>query len=414
MHTRRQTSDCVTDGFVRSLAPIDRPARDPARLAVVPVPMRICLISVEIFAWGKYGGFGRATRLIGRELARRGHQVFAVVPRRRGQRQVEDLDGITVLGFSPWQPFTAIALLREADADIYHSCEPSLTSYLALRAMPDRRHMVTFRDPRNARDWLLEFARPSLSHLQVIHNCLFENNPLVRACIGRMDSVYTIARYLGPKVQAMYGLPEPARFLPTPVAIPSKIEKAERPTVCYVARMDRRKRPELFLELAAKFPQVRFLVAGRSRNQAWEASLRRRFGHLDNVHMLGFVDQFGSSLHSEIFSKSWILVNTATREALPNSLLEAAVHECAILSHVDADEFASRFGYHAAADDFEQGLAWLLEHDRWRELGKAAGTYVREVFELDRALDLHEAAYRQLLAKDSSTRVMSRQPGFGT
>jgi len=34
--------------------------------------MRVCLISVEIFAWGKYGGFGRATRLIGRELAKRG------------------------------------------------------------------------------------------------------------------------------------------------------------------------------------------------------------------------------------------------------------------------------------------------------------------------------------------------------
>jgi len=27
--------------------------------------MRICLISVEIFSWGKYGGFGRATRIIG-------------------------------------------------------------------------------------------------------------------------------------------------------------------------------------------------------------------------------------------------------------------------------------------------------------------------------------------------------------
>jgi len=44
--------------------------------------MRVCLICVEIFAWGKYGGFGRATRLIGRELAKRGVEVFAVVPRK--------------------------------------------------------------------------------------------------------------------------------------------------------------------------------------------------------------------------------------------------------------------------------------------------------------------------------------------
>ena len=63
--------------------------------------MRICLICVEIFAWGKYGGFGKATRTIGRELARRGHEVYAVVPRRQGQRPEESLDGIRVLGFSP-------------------------------------------------------------------------------------------------------------------------------------------------------------------------------------------------------------------------------------------------------------------------------------------------------------------------
>ena len=55
--------------------------------------MRICLISVEIFAWGKYGGFGRATRTLAREFAKRGHEVFAVVPRRRGQMPAERLDG---------------------------------------------------------------------------------------------------------------------------------------------------------------------------------------------------------------------------------------------------------------------------------------------------------------------------------
>ena len=86
----------------------------------------------------------------------------------------------------------------------------------------------------------------------------------------------------------MYGLTEPARFLPTPVAIPSGIEKAEQPTVCYVARTDRRKRPELFYELASRFPKVRFLLAGQSRDKAWEASLRKRFDHLDNVQVLRF------------------------------------------------------------------------------------------------------------------------------
>lgn len=362
--------------------------------------MRICLISVEIFAWGKHGGFGRATRVLGRELAARGHDVFAIVPRRQDQGEVEQLDGITVLSFPPINPWSAARLARHTDAEIYHSCEPSLTSYVAMRAMPDRRHMVTSRDPRNAQDWLMELARPSLNYLQVMQNYLFENNVLVRRCIKRMDAVYTSAKCLGPKVQAIYGLPTPADFLPTPIPIPTHVQKTRHPTVCYVARLDRRKRPELFLNLAEKFPEVEFLVAGKSRQRSWEASLHRRYGHLANVKMLGFVDQFISDLHSQILSKSWILVNTATREGLPNSMLEAAAHGCAILSHVDPDGFASNFGYHAANDDFEKGLKWLLDDNRWRERGKAGRAYTFATFELNRALDLHEAAYRHILARD--------------
>jgi len=76
--------------------------------------MKICLICVEIFAWGKYGGFGRATRMIGRELVKRGLDVYAVVPRRQGQKSVENLDGIMVLGFSPAFPWTAKRLFRKS------------------------------------------------------------------------------------------------------------------------------------------------------------------------------------------------------------------------------------------------------------------------------------------------------------
>jgi len=164
-----------------------------------------------------------------------------------------------------------------------------------------------------------------------------------------------------------------------------------------VARLDRRKRPELFLDLAAKFPHVRFVAAGISRDPGWEASLRKRYGGFPNLDMPGFVDQFRSGLHTEILGKSWIMVNTAAREGLPNSFLEAAAHRCAILSGVDPDGFASRFGYHAAADDFTEGLARLLEGNRWRERSEKGHEYVRETFEIGRAIDLHLAAYGRAL-----------------
>ena len=69
--------------------------------------MKVCLICVEIFGWGKYGGFGSSTRLLGRELQRRGVTVTAVVPRRGNQKPVEELDGFQVLSFPMHTPWTA-------------------------------------------------------------------------------------------------------------------------------------------------------------------------------------------------------------------------------------------------------------------------------------------------------------------
>lgn len=359
--------------------------------------MRICLISVEIFAWGKYGGFGRATRTIGRELAERGHEVFAVVPRREGQNAVEHLDGMTVLSFPPRSWLTSARLLREADAQVYHSCEPSSATYLASRVKPDRAHMITCRDPRDWEDWKTEFALPSRSRARVIANYLYENGPFVRRGVQRADAVYAAARCLIPKAQAMYRLSRAPRFLPTPIEIPESVQKASEPTVCFVGRLDRRKKPEVFFDLVERFPDVRFIAVGASNDPAWDRSLRDRYGSLANLEMRGFVDQFRTDELSEILSRSWILVNTSAREGLPNSLLEAAAHRCAILSAVDPDDFATLFGFHVQDGDFDQGLRFLVEEHRWRDRGLAGWRHVAETFETGRAIDRHIAAYRDLL-----------------
>jgi glycosyltransferase involved in cell wall biosynthesis len=359
--------------------------------------MRVCLLSTELFAWGKYGGFGRATRTIGRALVRRGVEAFAVVPRRPGQAAVESLDGITVLGYPMGAPWQAARLARAADADIYHSQEPSTATWLAMRAMPDRRHVVTFRDPRDWRDWRTELANPSLSRLQVLANFLYEDNPLVHWAVRRADRRFCAARCIQAKVVAKYGLDSAPALLPTPVVVPAVVRKARQPTVCYLGRWDRRKRPDLFFDLASRFPAVRFLAVGRSRDAAYDRSLRERYGQLSNLELTGFVDQFGSGELSAILGRSWIVVNTAAREGLPNAFIEAAAHRCAILSAVDPDGFASRFGARVDGGDFAGGLAWLLERDRWRERGTRGYAHVRDTFELRRAVDQHLAVYDELV-----------------
>lgn len=359
--------------------------------------MRVCLLSTEIFAWGKHGGFGRATRTIGRELVRRGVEVFAVVPRRGGQGPVETLDGITVLGYPILAPWQAARLCRSADADVYHSQEPSTATWMAMRAMPDRVHVVTLRDPHTWADWRTELAHPSLSRLQVLANILYEDNPLVHRAVRRADARFCAAHCIRSKTFYKYGLKSEPGLLPTPVVVPGTIRKAEQPTVCYLARWDRRKRPDLFFDLVPQFPHVRFIAVGRSRDAEYDRQLRATYGHLPNLELPGFVDQFDSERLSAILSRSWIVANTAAREGLPNAFIEAAAHRCAILSEVDPDGFASSFGARVENGDFAGGLRFLLEEDRWRELGARGCSYVRVTFELSRAVDRHLEVYTELV-----------------
>jgi glycosyltransferase involved in cell wall biosynthesis len=359
--------------------------------------LHICLISVEIFAWGKYGGFGRATRTIGRELAKRGIQVSAIVPRRSGQNEIEFLDGIKVLGFDYRKPLEMWKIFKDCNADIYHSQEPSLGTYIAQKTHPDKKHVVTFRDTRLLADWITEFRLPSLNKFQVLFNWFYEDNLLVHHAVRKADKRFVASKLLTARAIRKYKLQNTPEFLPTPVSIPTIIIKDPKPTVCYIARWDRRKRPEMMIDLANSHPNVHFIMAGSSRDKKYDQELRSKFSKSPNIELTGFINQFESDRLSSILSRSWILINTAAREGLPNSFIEACAHKCAILSSVDPDGFSSQFGYFSAEDDFSEGLKFLLQDDRWKDLGQKGYKYVNEFFSLEKAVGRHINIYRGLL-----------------
>jgi glycosyltransferase involved in cell wall biosynthesis len=360
--------------------------------------VKVCLICVEIFAWGKYGGFGSSTRLLGRELRRRGVTVCAVVPRRGGQPPVEHLDGIEVLSFPAHAPWTARALFRRCNADLYHSQHPSYSTRLAMDAMPARKHLITFRDPHTLGDWLTELRHPSISRVRTLLAFVNENLG-VGGAVKRADGIFCCTREIEAKVRQLYRHPFALGLLPSPIAIPERtLEKSPEPTVCFVGRWDRRKRPELFFETAARRPDVRFIAVGRAQDSAWDAHLRRRYGALPNVEMTGFLDPFASGALSAVLERSWILMNTSYREGLPTTFLEALAHRCAILSAVNPDGVTERFGVRVTGDDFAAGLGRLLERDAWREKGERGHRYVKDNHDVAKAIDRHLTVYAERLA----------------
>lgn len=356
--------------------------------------MHICLISVEIFAWGKFGGFGRASRIIGRELVKKGINVTAIVPRRQDQAKVEILDGIRVLGFDVKNIPEMLKMYRDCDADVFHSQEPSFGTYLVQKYHPEKKHIITFRDTRLFSDWITEVRLPTLNKSQVLFNWFYEDNYLVKKAVQNADKRFVAANLLVERAQKKYKLSTSPKFLPTPVDIPNKVEKEAKPTICYIGRWDRRKRLELMIDITRCNPDVHFIIAGSSRDKKYDQYLRNEFNNNCNVELPGFINQFDTEKHSELLSKSWIQINTAAREGLPNSFIEGCAHKCALLSSVDPDGFSSKFGKYVVSSQFNEGLVFLLENNRWKELGEKGYNYVRNNFALEIAIEKHINVYK--------------------
>ena len=363
-------------------------------------PMRVCLICIEFFGDSIYGGFGRATRFIGRELAKRGVKVSVVIPRRASDLPDHyELDGMWMHQYNPRRPWQGIRVLRECDADIYHSQDTSTTTLLAQIAKPGAVHVVTFRDPMNKQDWHIETEFAGMPRMGWAQYRYFIDNPLVALAVRRSDSLHTAARFLEAKSAAVYRLKKRPSFLPSPVYVPESVDKASKPTVCYVGRWEGRKRVELFFRLAKECPDVTFIAVGGARDLELDGALRQKYGGIDNLHMTGVLDQFESSELGDILGKSWVIVNTSLREGLPTTFIEAAAYRCAILSFVDPDDFATRYGLVAKEGRLKEGLATLLTNNHWRQLGEAGHQQVKEDFSVENAMKAHLSLYTELRDK---------------
>ncbi len=358
--------------------------------------MKICIISSQIAGFGKEGGFGVMTRKIAEALSRKGHDVSVVVPRRTGQKGLEKKKGLKIYGLTKLELFSK-KVFREIDADVYHSENPNFSTFIAMLAQPDKKHVITCRDPRSTYDWLIETIYATWKRrLKTFLVYPYEGSFFVSYAVRNADVVGCPAKFLIKKVNNLYGIKDTV-LLPNLQPMPRRIpKKSKKPKVCFVGRLDKRKRPEIVLDLAEKFPDVEFVIAGKAEDKSREVMLEQKASLLKNVKLLGHVDH--KKLRS-VYASSWILINTAAREGLPLTFIEAASNGCAILSQVNPDSFSSKFGFHCKSGTFKNGLKNLLKSNKWRRKGRKAYGYVRSVYDEKTALEKHEKIYKTVLGE---------------
>ena len=337
-----------------------------------------------------------------------------VTPRRGTQGELEVLDGVTVYGFTPNKDgphifgsvlsrLASLECYKQVDADIYHSQAVSYNTLTAQVCMPHKLHMITFQDPYDLNEWNRISKVDSRYRLtpRFKVRLAVENRLLSHAC-SRANALYSQAHFLKLKSRQLFSLPRDPAFLPNPVKVPTRrMKKADKPTLCFLARWDPKKRVELFLGLASSYPDVHFIAMGHAHDPVTDRRLRIEYRGQSNLELTGFVTEEDKS---RILEKSWALVNTSIREALPISFLEALAHETPIVSGENPDNLTVKYGYHVRHDDFKSAVKSLLSDPSRTEKGAEGRRYVKRVHELDHVVDLHLNVYQGLIDGESDPR----------
>ena len=163
--------------------------------------------------------------------------------------------------------------------------------------------------------------------------------------------------------------------------------------VLWLANISRNKQPEVFIDLAERsleWEGWRFVLAGGTENRRYWRELASLAERLDNLEMIGAV---AFERTGELFSRAAFFVNTSQVEGLPNSFIQAWMHETPVLSLFhDPNGWMSANGIGLCAQGdpdrfFRMGKELLQGRETREKMGRAAQRFARSVFGAQEIID---------------------------
>ncbi len=369
--------------------------------------MRIAYLVSEFGLWGSRGGYGSIARAVAAGMARRGHDVFALVPKRGDMarldpRETIPVDDVTAIALPDSYPgrLRARRLYRAPEADLFVSLDPRFDSWWAMQCAPRAKHAVWLLDPMSFDAyWKRHRGDPRLARFgeKTATRVAFETlRAFGRAALRRADAVWRQPESLPDAARSAVRLSRETRHAPNPVAIPREpIRKASLPLVLFLGRLDWQKQPERFFDLARRLPEIAFVAAGAASDASDDAKLRAAARDIPNLTLAGHVRD---AEKDALLCEAWIVCNTSLREGLPHSLQEALAYGCALVARVDPDGLVSRFGLRVEDDAFEAAVTRLLEGDDWQHRGAQGRAWIAKHYSAETALDTHETLARELVS----------------
>jgi glycosyltransferase involved in cell wall biosynthesis len=347
---------------------------------------------------GHIGGVEKQTSMLARWLASRGHDV-SLITWDEGQQDGSVIDGVRllklcgphdglpVLRFVTPRWTSLCAALSRADADVYYqNCGEYVTGQVALWCRLHRRAFVY----SAASDADCDGSLPLMPERRV--------RAFYRLGVRLADRVIVqTGRQHG---MLERGFARDATIIPMPCEtqgprVPST-PSDERRAILWVGRICQVKRPDRFLDVAARMPEFKFVLVGPDDDSPeYTRSIREKAGSLANVVL------YGSASRQEVdtlYEQAACLCCTSDHEGFPNTFLEAWSHGRPIVSTWDPDDLIAAHGLGLVAErDAEAvaaGIRSLLSSPAdWQRASSNARRYFDETHALDRVMPRFECVF---------------------
>jgi glycosyltransferase involved in cell wall biosynthesis len=370
----------------------------------------ICFVAMDtwpVLAGSKHiqsaGGAQVQQSLLAKTLARRGFRV-SMICMDYGQPDRVTVDGVTV--FKCYMPIQGLPIvrffhprltglwsaLREVDADIYYQRAAGVATGVtaAFAKRYDRRFVyAAAHDLDLARDqtWKLFQRRAGWRDRQLFH-------------MGLKLADDIVAQHAGQAADCQRWHGRTATLVPSCYALPSGHHANPNGVVLWVSALRSWKRPELFLELARRLPNLRFRMVGgpsvEAGGEALFAHIKEAASMIPNLEFIGFVPFVEIDSH---FNAARVFVNTSDYEGFPNTFLQSWSRGIPTVSFCDTGSTLNGEPVVNVATDLHEMtplVTKLMQDDKyWHE----AGSRARECYKAFHTPDAAMAAYERLFAR---------------
>lgn len=217
--------------------------------------------------------------------------------------------------------------------------------------------------------------------LYLLRGCLYE------FALKKADHVITQSDDQKRAVHKKYGIE--STVFRSSYPMPQHQPEAKGDYVLWVGRIVQWKKPHMFLEIAERMPERRFIMIGpQSCSNAYFDDFRKHRESLTNVIYIQYV---AFKDIDRYFRDARVFVNTSTLEGFPNTFIQAFMHGTPVLSmRVDPDDIIKRnkLGLvstsSAAIDDFL--LMCGEDNTPYKNMSERCYAYARESHDINRNL----------------------------